>query len=342
MAVMVTGTGFIGGYVVRDLLAAGADVVLFGLFGGPGDIEGVPPPDLVFADKLIGGGLLERVRVIVGDITDPEAILRAVSENRVSSIIHLASMVTSAAAANPLRSIRVNAEGTGNLFEAATKVGVEKVVWASSIGIFGPRSLVNGTISDDSPIDPRTLYGATKVVSEQLARIYADKGLDVTGIRPGRVYGYGEHVKSGRGSGSSWLMRLLHEPVVNPGNILIPFGELCVDFHYVEDVASTFVKALQSRGNSGEAYVTHGDYRSMRDAFKLVSDALPDAGLRLVDGPADVPKGYSTIWSYRFDASRAEAELGIRNRFSMEAGIMRTLNLYRADLGLPPLPEHAA
>jgi UDP-glucose 4-epimerase len=343
MAVMVTGTGFIGSYVIRDLVARGEDVVLFGQFGGRGGEPSLELPDLRFADELIGGGLFDRTTVIVGDVTDAASVLRAVEQNNITSIVHLASMMTSAAANSPVASIRVNAEGTANIFEAAAQSRVEKVVWASSIGVYGPSSVgPDGKISDTSLYDPRNLYGATKVLCEQLATTYADtRGLDVTGLRPGRVYGYGEHVKAARGSGSSWLMRLLHDAVIGSEPVVIPYGEKNLDFHYVEDVSSAFVTALNSRGRGGESYLIHGDYRPISSAYDYVRGLIPEANMVLTEGPADLPKNHSVIWSYPFDASRAEADLGVRSEFDMETGVLRTVNGYRRLAGLPELCETA-
>ena len=65
-------------------------------------------------------------------------------------------------------------------------------------------------IADDSPLDPTSAYGATKACVEQIARRYhANHGLSVVGLRLGKVYGYGEHVKAGRGGGNTWFSSLL-------------------------------------------------------------------------------------------------------------------------------------
>ena len=340
MAVMVTGTGFIGSYVVRDLLEAGEEVVLYGYFGGSGEPATLELSDLKFLDHLLGGGLFDRVTAVIGDVTDLAGLLRTIGAHDVRSIIHLASKMTSATASNPTSAVRVNAEGTGTIFEAAAQAALAKVVFASSISVFSRKSIgPTGFISDDSPCDPEDVYGATKVLCEQLARTYHNRhGLNVTGLRLSRVYGYGEHVKAGRGGGSYWLTRLLHDAAVGEPCIL-PFAEKTMDFHYVEDVADAFVQALRTQNGAGRSYLTHGDYRSVRAAYEFVNRLLPDAGVTLVEGDGGLPPGYSTAWALPFDASRAEAELGIRNRFSMEAGMLRTINSNRSSAGLSQIQQ---
>ena len=68
-------------------------------------------------------------------------------------------------------------------------------------------------IANDSPLDPTSAYGATKACVEQIARSYhVNHGLSVVGLRLGKVYGYGEHVKAGRGGGNTWFSSLLENP----------------------------------------------------------------------------------------------------------------------------------
>lgn len=345
MAVMVTGTGFIGSYVVRDLLEAGERVGPFGYFGGSGEPANLEMPDLALLDQLVGGGLFDRVTPVVGDITDLPALLRTIEAHDVRSIVHLASKMTTATESNPASAVRINAEGTATIFEAGAQAALEKIVFASSISVFSRKSVgPTGFITDDSPCDPQDVYGATKVLSEQLARSYHERhGLALTGLRISKVYGYGEHVKASRGGGSYWLVRLLRDAAIGDEPIAVPFGDKTMDFHHVEDVADALVRALRAPGGDGSSYLIHGDYRPICDAFSFVKQLLPDADITLLDGQGDLKRGFSTAWELPFDASRAEADLGIRTRFPMEVGVLRTINRNRVSVGLPEVsPDCAA
>lgn len=339
MAVMVTGIGHAGSYIVRDLLEAGEEVVLFGLFGGPGG-PGAPTPDLQVLERIVGADYADRVKIVVGDICDLEALLDTISTHAVTKVVHMASMLSAAVEANPPLALQVNAVGTANVFEAAARHKVEKVVWASSIDVFGHDPRYEGTaISDDNPYDPPYIYGATKVLNEYVARQYArNHGLSITGMRLSRIYGYGEHIKAIRGSGTSWLSSLLYDPAIGSGTeVVVPFGARSMDFVYIEDVAAATVKALAQTEPGSRNYLVVGEFRPIRDAYDFVRSVFPEAPITLDEADAPLPPGSSMTWAIRHDGSRAASEIGYTPQVSLEEGLLRTINANRADAGLPPV-----
>lgn len=345
MAVMVTGIGHAGSYIVRDLLAAGEKVVLFGLFGGPGGGPDAPTPDLQVLERIVGTDYADRVDIVVGDIRDLDALIDTAQAHGVTKVVHMASMLSAAVEANPPLAIQVNAVGAANIFETAARLKLEKVVWASSMDVFGDGPEYAGkTITDDFTYDPPFIYGATKVFIETVARQYArNHGLSITGMRLSRIYGYGEHIKATRGSGTSWLSSLLYDPALgNNTEVVVPFGARSMDFVYIEDVADAFLKALAYTEPGSRNYLTLGEFRPIKDAYDFVRSVFPDAPIRLEEADAPLPPGSSMTWAVRHDGSRAAAEIGYTPRISLEEGLMRTINANRADAGLPPLTAPTA
>ena len=338
MVVMVTGIGFVGAYIVRRLIAAGEDVVVYGLFGGrPG--QDAPYPDIENARTMLGEAAWAKVKVVIGDVTDTAHLNRTVQGHGVTGIIHLAAMVAVASEANLPRAVDVNIGGCMAIFEAAVRNNVERVVWASSINVFGPKSVSgDGVIRDGSPLDPTGAYGATKAFVEMIARRYhANHGLSVVGLRLGKVYGFGEHVKAGRGGGNTWFSNLLENPARGRGPNVVPFAEQRLDFQYAEDVADAFITALKSREGAGDSLLNSGDYRTIREAFDFVRSCIPEADMVLTEGAtaAGLKSGAPTTWMQRFDGSRAVKFLGLSPKYTMEDGLLATINAYRRLDGLP-------
>jgi uronate dehydrogenase len=108
---------------------------------------------------------------IVGDIRLPADIDEALAGNAVTAVVHLAGQPTEA----PWPLIRdANIDGTFQVFDAARRHGVQRVVYASSNHATG-FTPVTGELQADTPARPDTLYGVSKVFGEALARYYVDR-----------------------------------------------------------------------------------------------------------------------------------------------------------------------
>jgi len=181
MRVCVTGgTGFLGRALVRRLLAEGAQARVL-----------ARPSKR--ADELEAQG----AEVVHGDLSDPEAIERAVREAEV--VYHAAAKI------NPpgtrAEFFETNVRGTERVLQACLQAGVGRVVYLSSIAVYG---LVREgeRISEDTPYDDapekRDLYAQSKTAADELAVSFAKKtGLPVAILRPGVVYGPGRPLPAG-------------------------------------------------------------------------------------------------------------------------------------------------
>src|SRR5918911_1789602 len=160
-AYFITGAqGCIGSWIVKALAERGDGAVVFDRSRDTRRLEAIMEPDD-----------LKRVRCIVGDITDYEAVRAALEESNAWRIIHLAGLQVPVCKADPLTGALVNVVGTLNIFEAARTLGAERVVYASSAAVFGMSE-------DDVPLDelaacePTTHYGVFKRTNEGNARVY--------------------------------------------------------------------------------------------------------------------------------------------------------------------------
>lgn len=262
MNALVTGSaGFIGSHVVRALLAAGHRVRALHL---PGER----------LDNLRG---LD-VERWPGDVTDADGMRRAV--HGCDHVFHLAA-IYALWLPKPERMRQVNVEGTRNVLRAALEAGVERVVYTSSIAVFGGQGR-DRSATERSPfaLGPTgDLYSRTKLESHQVALDFAAKGLDVTIVAPCGPLGPGD-------IGPTPTGRLLISAINMPMPVLV---ETATNFADVRDMARAHVLAAQ-RGRTGESYLLGNENVPLEALVKM---ALGFAGLRrpVVQLPPGLVKG---------------------------------------------------
>ncbi len=169
MRAAVTGaTGFVGRHLVEALLAEGAEVVA--LLRPTADATGLP----------------EGVRVVRGDVTDPEAVREAVQG--VDVVFHLAGIRR---AARREVFMAVNAEGTRNVADAAAACTTPpRVVLAGSLAATGP-ARAGRPVREEDPFRPFEWYGESKARAEEILAGY-DGRVPWTVLRPPRILGPGD------------------------------------------------------------------------------------------------------------------------------------------------------
>lgn len=320
MRYLVTGgTGFVGAYVVRDLAREGHQVTVFDL-----------APNREFLQDVLTAEELERLQVVAGDVTDLPAILRCMHAVRPERMVHLAATLGAGSETNAWRALKVNCEGTIHIFEAALAFQVQKVVWASSIAVFGPpRRRPAGEIANDAFHQPTDLYGACKAMNEQLGRHYRRRHrLDCTGVRFSVVYGYGKALTVARGTGADFLQELIDKPALGqPG--VVPYGDEIIDWLYVEDAARAVVLATQALHNRSIGLNVCGERSTIRGVATRIHHLLPEAQL-------DVQAG---TWggAMHFEMATTEAEINYSPQISLEEGLRRNMDMLRSKHGLPRL-----
>jgi nucleoside-diphosphate-sugar epimerase len=262
--VFVTGgTGFIGGAVVRQLRARGDDVVA--LVRNPAK-----------------GAALEELgcTLVPGDLNDEPAI-RSGMEG-CDAVIHAAAVYEVGIPASERRSMReANVGGTERVLGAALEAGIPKVVYVSTVGVFGN---THGRVVDETyenPADNFTSeYEKTKWEAHQVAKRLIGEGLPCVIVQPGGVYGPGDESATGR----------LLDQFLEGKMPLIPFPDLGICLTHVEDIAAGILLGLD-KGKPGEAYVISGPVTTVREAIGVVAaetgrkapkHAMPTALMKLM------------------------------------------------------------
>ncbi len=174
MRILLTGAGGqIGHDLIGTLVAAGHEVT-------PTDLAPRPP------SHAHAGGEWQRL-----DVTDAAAVTKLFTEVRPELVFHLAAILSARGEADPRLAYDVNQTGTWNVLEACRALHVGRLIFTSSIAVFGPppSGPLPDPTPDDVPLHPTTMYGVTKVSGELLCAYYrARHGVDCRGVRfPGLI-----------------------------------------------------------------------------------------------------------------------------------------------------------
>jgi nucleoside-diphosphate-sugar epimerase len=158
--------------------------------------------------------------------------------------------------------LTTNVEGTRWLLAAARARGVSRIVYTSSVSVYGD-GLPLG-VTEDAPINPSGLYGVSKVRAERLLRDAVEAGLRCMIVRPCLVYGPGDRYFTPQ---AAWTVRLPLIPLPDGGRHL-------VDVVHADDLAAAHLVVMEA-GQPGEAYnVTDGGRYQLRELIRWMSEAL--------------------------------------------------------------------
>ena len=264
MRVLMTGGyGCIGSWVAKQLVERDHEVWTFDL-----------KQDTHRLDLVLDPGKQSSVHFVAGDVSDPAAVREAVARVGASHILHLAGLQTPTCRADPILGAKVNVIGTLAVFEAALahKQQVERVVYASSAAVHGPRlDLSAGRLGDEVRLSPLSHYGAYKVSNELNARVYwLDQGITSIGLRPWTVYGVG------RDFGMTSEPTKAIKAVAVGRRYHISYGGL-QDLQYVGDVAATFVRALEHPFQGADAFNLRGAVEPIEAFVAALGDVAPAA-----------------------------------------------------------------
>ncbi|HEY7345165.1 MAG TPA: NAD(P)-dependent oxidoreductase [Gaiella sp.] len=303
---LVTGVlGCLGAWVARAVLADGDEVVGYDL-----------GEDTARLRLVLGDDDADRVTLVRGDITDLEALERAIDDHAITRVVHLAALQVPFVRANPPLGMRVNVAGTVNVFEAVSSRldRIPGVVYASSSAVY--------SASDPSPAPesggttPGTLYGVSKLADEGMARVYAaDKGLPSIGLRPYVVYGPGRDQGMTSGPTMAMLAAARGQPYA------IGYSGTA-EYDYAPDVARAFVTAAGVEREGAAVYNAPGVAAAMEDVVAAITAVVPDAAITWGGDPLPFPP--------ELEAIGFDQDVGPFPRTPLEAGVAATIEHFRA------------
>ncbi len=317
---LVTGAlGCIGAWVVRNLVREGAPVTGFDLSDQPHRLRLIMEPEE-----------LARVNIIRGDITELAAVERACRQSGATHVIHLAALQVPFCQADPVMGAKVNVVGTVNVFEAARRLGLKRVVYASSVAVYGSGDeYPEEVIGHAAQHKPRNLYGVYKQANEGTARIYwQNHGLSSIGLRPYTIYGPGRD----QGLTSSPTKAMLSAAAGQPSHIT--YGGRS-GMQYVDDVARIFIQAARASFTGAEVFNLRGSVVDMSEVIAAIEAAAPALRGRITCDPNPLPLPAG------MDDSALRAVLGEVPDTPLQAGVAATIELFRRALAEGRITVHS-
>ena len=313
----VTGaTGLVGAWLVKRLLAANAHVVCL-------------VRDWVPESELMRAGLLDRVTVVRGDITDQPLLERALGEHEISTVIHLAAQtIVGIANRNPVSTFEANIAGTWCLLEACRRSPlVQQIVVASSDKAYG----VHDTLPYDetAALQGSHPYDVSKSCADLISHTYAKSyDLPVAITRCGNFYGGGDLNWNRIIPGTIRSIARGQRPIIRSD------GSFIRDYFYVEDGAAAYMllaeKLAADESLRGEAFNFSNELQI--SARQVVDAVLKEMGSSLQ--PDILNQAKNEIPHQYLTAAKARRMLGWEPLFTFPEGLRRTVAWYRDFLGV--------
>jgi len=314
----VTGaTGLLGPWLVKRLTQAGADVVCL-------------IRDWIPDCELVRARLIEKVKVVRGDLCDQSLLERILGEYEIDTVFHLAAQtIVGIANNNPVSTFETNIRGTWALLEACRRSPtVRRILIASSDKAYGDQDEL--PYNEDTALEGRHPYDVSKSCADLIAKSYAVTfGLPVVVTRCGNFYGGGD---------LNWnriVPGTIRSVLRNERPIIRSDGTFLRDYVYVEDGAAAYMLSAERMAQKPELY---------GEAFNF-SNESPVSVLNLVEqiqnlmGSALEPviqdRAKNEIRHQYLSATKAREQLGWKPLFTLDEGLRRTIDWYRTFLGVP-------
>ncbi|NLX63544.1 MAG: NAD-dependent epimerase/dehydratase family protein [Clostridiaceae bacterium] len=313
--VFITGcTGFLGSYLAKELVNLGANVT--GLIR-----------DLVPQSNLYTGEEYKKINMVSGTIEDEPLLERILGEYEIDTVFHVAAQaIVGVANRNPLATFETNIRGTYNLLEAARRSPlVKRIVVASSDKAYGEQTQL--PYHEDMPLKGSHPYDVSKSCTDLLAQAYHKTyGLPVCITRCGNLYGGGDL------NFNRIIPHTIMSVLKGQRPVIRSDGKFIRDYFYVEDAVKAYLLLAEKMTDlklEGQAFNFSNE--TQLTVLELVNKILALMNSDLT--PVILNQGSNEIVHQYLSAKKAREVLGWKPSFTLEEGLIRTIDWYRKFFG---------
>jgi nucleoside-diphosphate-sugar epimerase len=292
---VIGGAGYVGSVLTRKLLALGYSVTVMDalVFGGQSLRELHTHP---------------RFSLVKGDLRHVESVIHSLQY--VDAVVHLGGLVGDPACdLDEKLTTDINVAANHLVAQAARGLGIERFIFASTCSVYGASK---GILSEESDLDPVSLYAKTKMESEAVLLDLQDGRFAPTLLRFGTFFGVSPRPRF------DLVVNLLTAKAVVERSITIHGGEQWRPFIHVDDGAEAIIKCLQAPVESvmGETFNVGSDEQNhtIRDIAEMIKGAVPEAEVVVETANGEVP-------NYRVSCRKISRRIGFSPRHSVQDGI---------------------
>lgn len=274
-------------------------------------------------DRSLIRPIEDQVDIELGDVLDLARILSIIQFYNITHIIHTAALIGTLSNQNPPQSVHVNVIGTLNILEAARLMKVQRVVYASTKGVYGH---INGEyghptykpLPEDHPKRPVRIYESAKLMGEHMGQFYQRTyGLEFIALRFSMTYSPGKTVRHGA---MSVLSQIIEGAYSGKAVRIEKGGDQKDDMIYNKDVAYSIYLACTVPKLRYDAYnIGTGVGFTLKDVANEVKRLIPEADIQI--GPGLHFLGGPTHYYSVYDIMRAREDLGFSPQFSLAKSI---------------------
>jgi CDP-glucose 4,6-dehydratase len=311
--VLVTGaTGLLGGWLVRELVGRGADVVAI--------VRDSVPHTFIEVERL-----WDRIAITRGDVTDASFVRRVLAEYEVQTVFHLAAQtIVPIANKSPISTFETNIAGTWNMLEAV-RLGMNEVevVVASSDKAYGPSTQL--PYREDYPLQGRSPYDVSKSCADLIAQAYAATwSTNVCVARCGNLFGGGDR------NYNRLVPGVIRDVMSGRRPILRSDGTPVRDYIYAEDAARAYLLLASTMRDDASLRGSPFNFslEAPKSALEIVKLILDVMGSNLV--PDIRARASGELQEQYLDASAAHIRLGWQAQVPLIEGIRKTVDWYGA------------
>ncbi len=307
---VIGGAGFIGSFIVKELLKENvSEVIIYDNFAR-GDMDNIKESLKDDRCKLFELG---------GEIRDIDVLDAAMKG--VDYVFHLAAMWLLHCKDFPRTAFDVNIAGTFNVLEACVKNNVKKLIYSSSASVYG--DAVELPMTETHPFNNKNFYGATKIAGEAMCTAFNDRyGLEIIGLRYMNVYGPGQDQTAAY---TGVVPIMLNKIEANESPVINGDGSQAYDFIFVEDVAKCNIDALESDTKFGFYNVGTEVQTSIKELCETILK-LKNSDLKVIYKPYSENDARALVQNRIGSRKKAEDELGFLYKFELEEGLQKLIN----------------